>query len=952
MVPDPSALGTPDPSALGTPDPLLDPARLAFTRRLLAELPGSAPFDRLAGLTTRLLRVETAQVVLFTDVAVAVGGAGRPTVVGPASPVEDAPGSVALRLGAPLVVPDAPHDPRLAGVPAVASGQVCACLSLPLVLSGHAVGGLTVLSPTPRAWSAEDVALAGEVASAVVTELGLAAASAELRASLTRLEVALEASMVGVWEVDLDTGRVSWDDRCAGLFGLPSGMELDSVEVVFERIHPDDRAPVRAAMAAAIESRGEYAVELRLLREDGAVRWAAARGRVLSDPAGRAVRFLGALVDVTEGRRQAHERLDALRRTAAIAEVAADLAGARRLDQLAQITLRGAEVLGARTGALAVFDPASGALRLHMGSRLKDIVEVRAAEAGVDVPPDGVEVPLDDQLPTQWVARHGERVLLPDPVEAAARFPGMAEMSRLLDAHALAALPLRVDDRLLGAFVAVWDTEHGFTDDDVEVLEALTAQIGLSVMRLQADAERDAAVAEMAAANARLRLLADVGEVLAGTLDITEQIGRLTERVVPALGDWCWLFVTDDHGRLRDMASAHSDRARKAELERYVRAMLAELTSASRTAEVVRTGRPVVLRTIDPDVLDRSLSGQEARRVLAGLAPASGIVVPLTAGGRTLGALGLFNGAGRPPQTPAELETALEVGRRAGSALQQARLFGEQRQLAETLQRSLLTAPPAPDHCEIAVRYVPAAAGAEIGGDWYDAFVQPAGGTVLVIGDVVGHDSRAAAAMGQLRGLLRGIGHHTGGTPAEVLSGLDRAARGLDLDTMATALVARLEQDDPELRAGETRVRWSTAGHPPPLLLSPDGSATLLDGGPPDLLLGVDAGTPRVDRVAVIQRGGTLLLYTDGLVERRDRDLDAGMEELREVAAELAGLPLQEMCDRLLARLYLPDTEDDVALLAVRLHPQDRPRPPEAGPQRVPPGIEPAPDVVPGAGAG
>jgi serine phosphatase RsbU (regulator of sigma subunit) len=136
------------------------------------------------------------------------------------------------------------------------------------------------------------------------------------------------------------------------------------------------------------------------------------------------------------------------------------------------------------------------------------------------------------------------------------------------------------------------------------------------------------------------------------------------------------------------------------------------------------------------------------------------------------------------------------------------------------------------------------------------------------------------------------------------------------------------------------------------LLLASDGSATLLDGGAPDLLLGVDAGTPRADRVAVIERGGTLLLYTDGLVERRDRDLDAGMEELREVAEDLAGLPLQEMCDGLLARLYLPDTEDDVALLAVRLHPQDQPRPLEAGPQRVPPGIEPAPDVLPSAGAG
>jgi serine phosphatase RsbU (regulator of sigma subunit) len=365
---------------------------------------------------------------------------------------------------------------------------------------------------------------------------------------------------------------------------------------------------------------------------------------------------------------------------------------------------------------------------------------------------------------------------------------------------------------------------------------------------------------------------------------------------------------------------------------------------------VLRTGRPVVLPSVDSAFVERAPADPAARRALARLDPTSGIAVPLITRGQTLGVLGIYNCGDRGPHTQAEIDTALEVGRRAGLALEQAQLFGQQRQLAETLQRSMLTAPPAPDHCEIAVRYVPAAAGAEIGGDWYDAFVQADGATMLVIGDVVGHDSGAAAAMGQLRGLLRGIGHHTGGTPAEVLTGLDRASRGLDLDTMATALVARLEQDDPELHAAETRVRWSSAGHPPPVLISADGRVTVLDGNAPDLLLGVEPDRPRTDRVGTIERGGTLLLYTDGLVERRDRDFDAGIEELCRVVGGLTDLPLQELCDRLLERMYLPDTEDDVALLAVRVHAQDLPRPAEAGPQRVPPGIEPAPDVVPGAG--
>jgi serine phosphatase RsbU (regulator of sigma subunit) len=324
--------------------------------------------------------------------------------------------------------------------------------------------------------------------------------------------------------------------------------------------------------------------------------------------------------------------------------------------------------------------------------------------------------------------------------------------------------------------------------------------------------------------------------------------------------------------------------------------------------------------------------------------------VPLVARGQSLGALGLFNGAERGPHTPAEVETAVEVGRRAGLALHHARLYGQQRALAGALQHSMLTDPPEPDHCEIVVRYVPAAEGAEVGGDWYDAFLEPGGATVLAIGDVVGHDTRAAAAMGQVRGLLRGISYSSGAPPAQVLTQVDRAVRGLGLDTMATALVARLEQTEEDLRADRTWLRWSSAGHPPPVLLLPDGQVRVLDDDWPDLLLGVDPSAPRHDRLVAVPSGSTVFLHTDGLVERRDRDLDTGTAALVAVLAEHAALPLADLCDRVLDRLFLPDAEDDVALLAVRLHPQGRPRPPEAGPQLLPPGIPPAPAVHPEAG--
>ena len=117
----------------------------------------------------------------------------------------------------------------------------------------------------------------------------------------------------------------------------------------------------------------------------------------------------------------------------------------------------------------------------------------------------------------------------------------------------------------------------------------------------------------------------------------------------------------------------------------------------------------------------------------------------------------------------------------------------QQAQLAEVLQRSLLTDPPAMGEAQIVARYVPAAEAARVGGDWYDAFPQRDGRAVLVIGDVVGHDTVAAAAMGQLRALLRGIAHYSGAGPAEVLRGLDEAIADMHTDTLATAAVARLE---------------------------------------------------------------------------------------------------------------------------------------------------------------
>jgi PAS domain S-box-containing protein len=908
-------VSTPDASAPPEPDVLLDPHRIAAARRLIAEVSGPAAYDRLSSLAARLLGVGHAKVTLFTDQDTVVGGHGLPPgVVGGPALLTGALSAITVRQRRSLKIASATEDERVAGLPAVTSGQVQAYLGAPLVAdSGHVVGVLAVYDSAPRAWSDEAAQLLDQLAASVVAELELAAARTAIGTSLARLDVALEASSVGIWEVDLVRKVIDWDQRCAAIFGLEGAVTIPMDRLFDEHVHPDDKESAQAAMQAAIEARAQYTVELRIRGAgDDELRWTVSRGRVLVDSAGEPVRILGTVLDVTEARRQAELRLSAFHRATAIAEVAAELANAARMEDVPEIVQRGAQVLGAQSGALAIFTP-SGALRLHMTRRLADEVQEH-----VDYPVEGIEIDLDDRQPTQYAAMHGRRVLLASTEEMLTRFPETREGIEVLGVQAAAALPLRVEGRVLGSFLAIWNVEHPFPADDVEVLEALAAQIALTVSRLQADVERAQAVAAMAEANQQLQLLAEAGRVLSGTLEIDQQVEQLAELVVPGLGDWCWLVVTDEQGRLHELACAHRDPARREELENYVRSMVTVMTDQAGARVVTATGQPMVMPVIDWEHVERALPDPVARESLARLGAASGTIVPLVARGQTLGALGLFNREERGPLSQDQVDTAVEIGRRAGLALHHARLFGQQRALADALQRSMLTEPPRGGEFEIVVRYVPAAAGAEIGGDWYDAFHQQSGATVLAIGDVVGHDTRAAAAMGQVRGLLRGISYSSGGTPAEVLTELDRAVDGLALDTMATALVARLETDS----GGGTVVRWANAGHPAPIVIDADGAVSVLDGKPADLLLGVFPEAVREDHIHVLDPGATVLLYTDGLVERRDRDIDDGTAELVRVVRDCVGLPLGELCDQVLERLFLPDAEDDVAVLAVRIAPE------------------------------
>ncbi len=456
-------------------------------------------------------------------------------------------------------------------------------------------------------------------------------------------------------------------------------------------------------------------------------------------------------------------------------------------------------------------------------------------------------------------------------------------------------------------------------------VRAWPAPDGLSVYFLDVT-ERRVADERARAGAARLALIAEVGAVTGEALGSGQgevaALQRLAEAVVPVLGDWSIVSLAGEDGRVRDVGSWHRDPAPRARVARYAELRLASIRPDAPIARALVSGRTLTVDDVGA-IIGISLPPGEVSDVYWSLAPRTAVTLPLTARGRTLGALSIYRSPERSPADEDDVAAAQEVAARVALALDNARLYEQQRRLAEGLQRSLLSAPPAPDAAEIVVRYRPAVEVAQVGGDWYDAFVQPSGTTMLVIGDVVGHDTEAAAAMGQLRGLLRGIAYRDGVGPAQVLSDLDAAVQGLDMRTMATAAVARVEQTPEQRDAGLTTLRWSNAGHPPPLVLHTDGRVEALAAERPDLMLGVDPAAPRAESALTVHRGATLLLYTDGLVEGRDLPLDEGIGRLRDALADLGDQPLERLCDALIERLRPEGLQDDIALVAIRLHPQD-----------------------------
>lgn len=848
-------------------DEVLDP-RALFVRRLADQALESQSLDDLAKLTARLLGAASAQVSLISDVQTVVGGVGAAAPsVGVRSAASDSLCTVTVATAAPLVIDDAVHDDRVAHLPPVRTGVVGSYLGVPLVVRGELVGALCVFDAVPRSWSAEDVALLEQLAVPVVAELQFTALASDYESERMLWQLAVDAAGVGAFDWNLVSGELRWDDQLLSLFGLTRETFGGTIEAFNESVHPDDRDRVDEALSTAIASCSIYAAEYRVVLPDGSVRWIGARGRALAGPDGTATRLLGAAFDTTAVQ-DGEARVSRVLESMPTAFFHLD-----REWRFTYLNAEGQRLLGG-IGATIV------------GSVLWEL--------------------FPDAVGSEFEERYRHAVETGEPVEFEAYYPP----------------PL---DR--------WYEVRGWPSPD-----------GLSVYFFDITTRRQAEQAALAALE-RTTMLSSITEALTGILDVDEAAEHIARLVVGPLA--CWSIVTlvdpdafaagaDAPGRawrrgLRDAAAWHADPEMRDLLERYRTIRIDSLTSSSFLARALEQNRPVVVAEGATEAIAAVFEEGEAREIAQQLAPTAVVVTPLRGRGRTVGLLSAFRSPEAGPFSAEDVADLADAAGRAGLAMDNARLYSEQADLAAQLQHSLMTAPPEPDHLHVVVRYVPAAAAAQVGGDWYDSFLQPDGSTNVVIGDVVGHNTAAAAAMGQVRGLLRGIAVTTGEGPASVLTRVDTAMETLQIDTTATCVVARFEQTAAERRDGIAHLRWSNAGHPPPLLVLPpaeNGSIEVvaLWADRPEMLLGLDPTGVRTDSVRTVPLGSTVLLYTDGLVERRGQLLDEGVHKLTSVVEELVagGVVLDDLCDEVLTRMVPANPEDDVAVVAVHLYPQDR----------------------------
>jgi GAF domain-containing protein/anti-sigma regulatory factor (Ser/Thr protein kinase) len=576
---------------------------------------------------------------------------------------------------------------------------------------------------------------------------------------------------------------------------------------------------------------------------------------------------------------------------------------ATRLTALAGVTAKLAAAHDQATVAAAVVTEAADALEAQIatlfvlsGDELR-AVAMRGMRAESEL--RWANHPLTADLPAAESMRTAKPIAVAGTAAIVDRWPVFA--GEIHEERSLVCVPLLTEGRPTGVISLMFAGSRLPDSHEATFLNALADTCAQALHRLDVTAEAEQA-------SARLQFLADASGTLSTSLDYRTTLSRVARLAVPVLADWCAIEMLDESGQLRVIVAEHVDPAKVALAMELQRRYPSDMNAPIGAPNVVRTGVSELIMDITDEMITQATRDPEHLELSLQLQLRSAMVVPLTVRDRVIGTLALFYAESERRYSAGDLPFAEDLAQRAATAIENARLFSETREIAVRLQRALLPELIAPvPGWDIAAHYSPSGEQAEVGGDWYDVIPLRDGRFVAVVGDVMGRGVAAAAAMAQMRSAIRGFAT-VDPAPELVLQQLDGMFEELEMSQLVTLLYALVDAS-----TGETLL--ASAGHLPPLLLTPDGGMHDVD-----LPIGLPLGVRPDNRTATLLQvpaKSTLIVYTDGLVERRDQDLD--IQALVRDSGITSETPAQQVLNALTDRAGVSVLhDDDVTLLAAR----------------------------------
>jgi PAS domain S-box-containing protein len=424
-------------------------------------------------------------------------------------------------------------------------------------------------------------------------------------------------------------------------------------------------------------------------------------------------------------------------------------------------------------------------------------------------------------------------------------------------------------------------------------------------------------VTEIKQAEQEQRFLADAGRVLASSLDYERTLRTVAALAVPEIADWCVVDLASPDGYER-VALAHADPARIRWVEEISRRYPPDKNAPTGVPQVLRSGQAEHYPHIPEELLEAGAQDEEHLRLIREVGMVSAMVVPIVSAGRTLGAITMVTAeSGRRFGEP-ELSLAEELGLRAGIAIENARLYRQRSEIAQTLQSSLLPPElPEIEHLEAAAMYRPAGEGFDVGGDFYDLFSTGEDHWYAVCGDVVGKGPEAAATTAMVRYTVRAAAVDAGSTPSSILQALNMAMlrQGGGSLRFCTLAIVRLDVVGDRVLASA-----ASAGHPLPRVVRAGGTIERL--GAPGTLVGVTPDLDLEELQATLGLGDSILIFTDGIVEAQAPEVIWSMEDVDAALRALVGRPLIDLVTGFTAAAVGESgapLRDDLAVLALRV---------------------------------